>query len=233
MVASDSPIRILLPLDSLALPYSSRLLWGDARHLMKRPADPTVQPRLRIISAAADLFHKKGVRATSLGEICKIAKVSMQQLHHHFRTKANLAEAVVRAYLTEIKGDTSRLHGKLDTWKGLERTFAAHVRLLEQFRMRRGCPLGIIGNELTDKDEAVRQELKLVFEALKERVATFFEKEKSEGHLLRTTDQEQLAEFCVATIQGAMLIGKVRRNSRAVKRIFADLSMHLSRYRVQ
>lgn len=233
MVTSDSPTRIPFRFDGLSLPYSPRLLWGDARHLMKRPTAPEVQPRLRIISAAADLFHKKGARATSLGEICKTAKVSMQQLHHHFRTKADLAEAVVRAYLTQIKGDTSRLHRKLDTWKGLERTFAAHVRLLEQFKMRRGCPLGIIGNELTDKDEVVRRELKLVFEALKERVATFFEKEKSAGRLLRTADHEQLAEFCVATIQGAMLIGKVRRNSRTVKGIFADLSMHLNRYRVQ
>ena len=99
--------------------------------------------------------------------------------------------------------------------------------------MRRGCPLGIIGNELTEEDEAIRQDLNLVFEALKERIATFLKKEKSEAHLLPTTDVDQLAEFCVATIQGAMLIGKVRRDSRAVARIFEDLSMHLSRYRIE
>lgn len=196
-----------------------------------RPA-PSVQTRLRIISVAADLFHNKGVRASSLGEVCKAGKVSMQQLHRHFRTKGDIAEAVVRTYLTEIKGDMSQVHRKLDSWKDLECTFAAHIGLLEQFNMLRGCPLGVIGNELTDKDEAIRDELKLVFETLKERIATFLKKEKSARRFLRTADHEQLAEFCVATMQGAMLIGKVRRNSRTVKKLFEDLAAHLSRYRI-
>lgn len=99
--------------------------------------------------------------------------------------------------------------------------------------MRLGCPLGIIGNELTEEDEAIRQDLNLVFEALKERIATFLKKEKSETRLLPTADEEQLAEFCVAAMQGAMLIGKVRRDSLAVARIFEDLSKHLSRYRTE
>lgn len=199
---------------------------------MKLPTAPAVQARIRIISAAADLFHQKGVRSTSLFEVSKAARVSLQQLHRHFRTKGDIAQAVIRAYLTEIKEDKSQLHGKLDTWTGLERTFAVHIRLLEQFEMRRGCPLGIIGNELTEKDEAIREELKLVFEALKERFAAFLKKEKSAGRVRRTADHEQLAEFCVATMQGAMLIGKVRRRSGSVKRLFEDISTHLSRYRI-
>ena len=194
---------------------------------------PSGRTRLRIIAVAADLFHKKGVRATSLEEMCKATGISMQQLHRHFRTKGDIAKSVVRAYLAEIKGGMSQIHCKLDTWTDLEGTFAAHIGLLERFDMRRACPLGIIGNELTDKDEAIREELKLVFEALKERIATFLEKEKSEGRVLRTTDQEQLAELCVATMQGAMLIGKTRRSSRTVKTIFDDLLTHVLRYRVE
>ena len=200
---------------------------------MKRSSAPLVQTRLRVISAAANLFHKKGVRATRIGEISKAARVTRQQLYHHFRTKSDIAEEVVRAYLAEIKTGTSQFHGKLESWRDLRRTFTAHIELLEEFQMRRGCPLGIIGNELTEEDEAIRQDLNLVFEALKERIATFLGKEKSEGRLLPTVDEEQLAEFCVAAMQGAMLLGKVRRDSQAVAKIFADLSMHLKRYRIE
>lgn len=233
MPGGDKPTRVLFPLRDLFFPYRPRLLWGKPQRLMRHSVAPTVQHRLRIISAAADLFYEKGFHASSRREICKAAGVTLQQLHHHFGTKGDIAEAVVQGYLTEIKGDTSQLYCKLDNWKGLARTFAAHIGLLEQFNMRRGCPLGIIGNELTDKDEAIRVELKLVFEALKGRIGTFLKNEKSAGRLLRTADQEQLAEFCVATIQGAMLIGKVRRNSSIVKRIFEDLWMHLGRYRIE
>lgn len=233
MVAPGSPTQVPVSWDGFLFPHRPRLPWGNSRHLMRPLPTPSVQTRLRIISAAADLFHNKGVRASSLSEVCKAAKVSMQQLHRHFRTKGDIARAVVRAYLTEIKGDMSQVHRKLDTWKDFERTFSAHIGLLEQFNMRRGCPLGVIGNELTDKDEAIREELKLVFEALKERIAGFLKKEKSARRFLRTADHEQLAEFCVATMQGAMLIGKVRRNPRTVTKLFEDLSAHLSRYRIE
>jgi hypothetical protein len=99
--------------------------------------------------------------------------------------------------------------------------------------MRRGCPLAIIGNGLTQEDEAIRQALDVVFDTLKERVATFLNKEKSEARLLLTADEEQLAHLYVAAVQGAILIGKVRRDSRTVKGIFEDLSTHLSRYRIR
>ncbi len=232
---ADFPIRTEAPSPLHRARSSSRLrlLCGTSWHLMKRSTAPLVQTRLRIISAAANLFHKQGVRATQIGEISKAARVTRQQLYHHFRTKGDIAEEVVRAYLAEIKTGTSQLHHKLESWRDLERTFTAHIELLEEFQMRRGCPLGIIGNELTEDDETIRQDLNLVFEALKERTATFLRKEKSEVRLLPTTDVDQLAEFCVAAIQGAMLIGKVRRDSRAAARIFEDLSTHLSRYRIE
>jgi TetR/AcrR family transcriptional regulator, transcriptional repressor for nem operon len=232
MVALASPSRVPPPLEVVQSSSRPRLLGGNSWHMMKRSAAPIVQTRLRIISAAASLFHKKGVRATHIGEISKAARVTRQELYHHFRTKSDIAEEVVRAYLAELKTETSRFHGKLDSWRDLKRTFTVHIELLEEYKMQRGCPLGIIGNELTEEDEAIRQDLSLVFEALKERIATFLRNEKSEKRLLPSADVEQLAEFCVAAMQGAMLIGKVRRDVRAVARIFEDLSMHLGRYRV-
>lgn len=233
MVAFSKPTRIPPPLDITRSGARVRLLDGNSRHSMKRFTTPHIQTRLRIVLAAADLFHEKGVRATSIGEIIKAARVTRQELSQHFRTKGDIAVEVVRAYLTEIKTHTSQLHCKLDTWKGLERTLAAHIALLRQFHMRRGCPLGIIGNELTEKDEPIREELKLVFEVLKDRIATFLEKEKSEGRLLPKTDEGQVAEFCVAAMQGAMLMGKVRRNSETVATIFEDLMLRLKRYRIE
>lgn len=230
MVTRANPVPSAL--DGASFSTRPRLLSGHLWHPMKRSNAPIVKTRLRIISAAADLFHKKGVRASHLAEIAKAAGVTRQQLYHHFRTKGDIAEEVVRAYLEEIKTRTSRLHSKLETWSDLERIFTAHIELLEEFQMRRGCPLGIIGSELTEKDETIRQDLNLVFESLKDRVVTFLKKEKSEGGVQATADEEQLAHLYVATLHGAMLIGKVRRDSRSVKRIFEDLAMHLSRYRI-
>ncbi len=231
MVVHTNPSRAPSSLDGVSLPLLSLVLPGSLWHLMKRSTAPLVKSRLRIVSAAADIFHKKGVRTAHIGEIAKAAGVTRQQLYHHFRTKGDIAEEVVRAYLAGIKTGTSRLHGRLESWSDLKRIFIAHIELFEEFQMRRGCPLGIIANELTEEDETIRQDLNLVFEALKERIATFLKKEKSEARLVPTADEEQLAHLYVATMQGAMLIGKVRRDSHTIKGIFEDLWRHFSRYK--
>jgi len=206
------------------------VLPGSPWRLMKRSTAASVKTRLRIISAA-DLFHKRGVRTAHVSEIAKAAGVTRQQRHHHFRTKGDIAEQLGRAYLAEIKTGTSKPHRRLACWNDLKRIFIAHIELFEEFQMRRGRPLGIIGNELAEEDETIRQDLNLVFEALKDRIVTFLKKEKSEARLVPAVDEEQLAYLYVATTQGAMLIGKVRRDSPTVKGIFKDLWTHFGRYK--
>ena len=98
--------------------------------------------------------------------------------------------------------------------------------------MLRGCPLAIIGNELAEKDDPIRQDLSLVFEALRTRIAVFLRKQKKKGHLSQTAEEEQLSEFCVAVVQGAMLIGKVRRESRSVESLFEEVTAHLKQFRL-
>ena len=45
--------------------------------------------------------------------------------------------------------------------------------------MTRGCPFGTIGNEVTENDELIRQDLGLIFEVAKAKIATFFVREKA------------------------------------------------------
>jgi len=41
-----------------------------------------------------------------------------------------------------------------------------------------------------------------------------------------------MADFCIATIQGAMLMGKIKRNSRTVDTTIGEALGHLQHYRV-
>lgn len=192
--------------------------------IMKDNSAEVTHSKRRIIAAAKDLFHQQGVRATLVEEIVQASGVSRREFHHSFRSKQKLAREVVLAYLVEIESGSSRLHPKLASWSDFERSLAKHVTFLNEFNMLRGCPLAIIGNEFTKKDDPVRQALSLVFEALTKRMTAFFRKQKTEGCLSQSTDEEQLAEFCVALIQGATLIGKVRGESQAVESVFEEVT---------
>ena len=198
---------------------------------MKDNSAEETHSQRRIIAAAKDLFHQQGVRTTHVDEIAQAAGVSRSEFYRSYRSKHKLAQEVVLAYLVEIESGSSRLHPKLASWKDFERSLAKHVAFLNEFSMIRGCPLAIIGNELAEKDDPIRQDLSLVFEALTTRIAEFLRKQKKKGQLSQTADEEQLSEFCVAVVQGAMLIGKVRSESRSVEGVFEEVTAHFERFR--
>ena len=116
---------------------------------------------------------------------------------------------------------------EIKSWDDLERWFGAQVALQKNFRMTRGCPFGTIGNEVTENDELIRQDLSLIFEVAKAKLATFFVREKASGRLDPTAQEEQLADFCLAMIQGAMLMGKVKRDSQLVEHVVEEAMTHL------
>src|SRR6266849_5016105 len=190
------------------------------------------ETRLRIIRTAADLFHKQGVRATSPDEIIEASRTGKGQFYHYFRSKEGLIHEVLQAYLEEIKTGAARVNYEIHSWKDLEQWFLAQLALQKSFDMTRGCPFGTVGNEVTENDELIRQDVNLIFEVVRNKLAAFFIKEKAKGRLAKKAGEEQLADFCIATIQGAMLMGKIKRSSQTVETTVREALAHLKRYTV-
>lgn len=188
------------------------------------------ETRLRIVRAAADLFHKQGVRATSPDEVIEVSGTGKGQFYHYFKSKEGLVHEVLQSYLNAIMAGTAPLNYEIESWRDLEQWFLAQVALQKSFKMTRGCPFGTVGNEVTENDELVRQDLNLIFEVVKNKLAAFFVREKAKGRLAREASEEKLAEFCIATIQGAMLMGKIKRNSQTVETTAREALAHLQRY---
>src|SRR5258708_11694089 len=188
------------------------------------------ETKLRVIRTAADLFHKQGVRATSPDEIIEASGIGKGQFYHYFKSKEGLVHEVLQTHLDAIRTSTGPVNYEIETWQELEQWFMAHIELQKKFGMTRGCPFGTVGNEVTDNDELIRQDLNHIFEVIKNKLAKFFVKEKAKGHLSAEADEERLADFCLAAIQGAMLMGKVKRNSQPVETAVAETLEHLKHY---
>lgn len=52
---------------------------------------------------------------------------------------------------------------------------------------------------------------------MKHKLTAFLVKEKAKGRLSNQASEECLADFCIATIQGAMLMGKIKRSSQTAE----------------
>ena len=99
--------------------------------------------------------------------------------------------------------------------------------------MTRGCPYGTLGSKVSADDELIRQDVSLIFELVKRKLATFFIEEKAKGRLRARANTERMAHFCVAAVQGAMLMGKVDRSSRPVEEVAQEAIAHLRSYLIK
>ena len=185
-----------------------------------------------MVKVASDLFHKQGVRATSPDEIIEASRTGKGQFYHYFKSKEGLVHAVLESHLEAIKAGSGPIKYEINSWKDLEKWFHSHIDWQMSFGMTRGCPIGTVANELTEEDELIRQDVSLIIELIKYKVAAFFIREKAKGLLRKDADEERLADFCIATLQGAMLVGKIRRNKRPVEMTFREALEHLKYYAV-
>lgn len=75
-----------------------------------------------IVDKAAELFARRGVAATTVREIAEAAGILSGSLYHHFRSKDDIVDAIIAAFLEDIvsryqavvartEDATERLHG--------------------------------------------------------------------------------------------------------------------------
>ena len=200
----------------------------------------TVRPRsskgaetkAKILRTAADLFHERGVGATSPDDIIKASKTGKGQFYHYFKSKERLVHEVLQSYLHAIKSGAAPVNYEISSWRDLEAWFFAHVELQKSFGMKRGCPFGTIGNEVREGDELIRQDLSLIFEVVKTKLAAFFIREKAKSRLSKDANEGQLADFCIASVQGAMLMGKIRHSPETVESTVSQALAYLKTFAV-
>jgi TetR/AcrR family transcriptional repressor of nem operon len=183
----------------------------------------------RMIRAAADLFHKQGVRATSPDQVIEASQTGKSQFYHYFRNKEGLVHEVLQFHLDAIRTGTAPINYEIASWQDLEKWFIDQVAMQKSFRMTRGCPFGTIGNEITENDELIRQDLSLIFEVVRSKLAAFLIAEKARGTLAPDANADALADFCIATAQGAMLVGRIKRNGQLVETTVREALDHVRR----
>ena len=188
------------------------------------------ETRQRIIAVAADLFHKHGVRATSPDQVIEASRTGKGQFYHYFKSKEGLVHQVLQTHLEAIRMGSAPVNYEITSWDDLEQWFLAQVELQKSFAMTRGCPFGTIGNEVAENDELIRQDLNLIFEVVGDKLAAFFIREKAQGRLAEDASERRMADFCIAAIQGAMLMGKVKRSSQTVEATAHEALAHLKRF---
>lgn len=169
--------------------------------------------RQRMILAASELFHRQGIHATSVDQILQQSRTGKSQFAHYFKSKDGLVLEVLQHLHVWLRGEDAPVNYKIHTWQDLEHWFLFFVQAQQRLGCDRACPIGTIGNDLTEEQVMLRQGVLLIFEWVRGHLTRFFSERKVLGEIPGSIDPEALADFCMVTVQGGLLLGKITRDN--------------------
>jgi len=184
------------------------------------------ESRRRILDAARPLFHRQGISATSVDVILEQAGMGKSQFYHYFPTKEALVVEVVDLQMREILEFLEPHTQSIESLDDMERWFQAYGQLAQQHHELLGCPVGIIAAESAPESEPVRRRLIAALKLWTEAFTEALRRLQSNGVLNAEFEPERAAEFIGATIQGALLVGRVFQSPVPL----ANAARHLRRY---
>lgn len=189
--------------------------------------------RTRMIEAALDLFHRQGVNATSIDEVLALSHTGKSQFSHYFKTKDGLIQASLEYLSKVIRSGESPSSYEIKTWEDMERWFQQYIDYQKAVDFERSCPLGTIGNDISNEQPMLRMEVRLFLEWARGKLARFFAERQAAGELQPSAQPEALADFCISIMQGGMLLTKMKRDSDMFEHAAAQANAYIKSLRVQ
>jgi AcrR family transcriptional regulator len=187
----------------------------------------SLPPRERILTAARELFYRRGIHAVGVDAIAEAAGTNKMTLYRHFASKDLLIAACLSELTQEFDiawdaiaaahvGDPE---GQLLAW-------LRHIGDFKENEAERGCALANAAVELPDKDHPARHVVREHKTALRERLIRLCRD-------ARLTDPERLADEVFLICEGARVtaqsVGSAGLSSRLAAVFEALVAYHARR----
>jgi TetR/AcrR family transcriptional repressor of nem operon len=185
--------------------------------------------RLLIVDAAARLLAERGFAQTSVEDVIEAADLSgKSHFYHYFRSKDELGYQVLERQFErfEERGLAVLREPMIAPLDRLRLFVDAIVALQAERAGRGGSPFGALASELADTHEGFRVRLDAVFERWAAPLEQLFR--ELGPQLAEGTDPQQLAHFVIASLEGGMLLARVKRDQRVMDGVGAELWHYLA-----
>ena len=184
--------------------------------------------RTQIIDAAAALIRRNGYTQTSVEDVIREARLCGKgHFYHYFKSKEELGYAVLQRQFEQfVERGLSILRDPMT--EPLERLnrFIDEMVTAQAERGCGGCPFANLAGEMADAHEGFRRQIATVFERWTEQTQALLW--EARPRLADGVDIGRLARFVVATLEGAMLMARVRRETGALEGIADDLKRFIA-----
>jgi len=180
------------------------------------------KPSLRedLLNAGLKVMFRSGYTGASVRDICDAAGVPLGSFTNHFRSKEAFAEEVLDRYFAHLKGLVKRaLDDKsLTPRERLKQYLEIISGVLADDKWNRGCLIGDFSIETASQSKLLRERLQAIFQEWRAPFAACIAEAQRAGEIDLAFDPMDLAEFLLASWEGAILRMKVERGPAPLDR---------------
>jgi len=165
-------------------------------------------------------MFKTGYNGSSVRDIAAAAGAPQGSFTNHFRSKEEFASEVLDLYFDQVRGMVAQAldDTSLTPRARLRRYLDIITGRLKNDHWTRGCLIGDLSLEASSSSELLRTRLAEIFQDWKAPFAACIGEAQRAGEIATDFDPADLAEFLLASWQGAILRMKVERSAAALER---------------
>jgi TetR/AcrR family transcriptional repressor of nem operon len=188
--------------------------------------------RDRILDAGLRVMFRSGYTGSSVRDVTTAAAVPQGSFTNHFRSKEAFAGEVLDRYFEHVRGLVQQAldDTTLTPRSRLRRYLDLITERLAEDNFERGCLIGDFSLEASPQSAALREQLRVIFAEWRQPFARCIAEAQAAGEIASTFPPTELAEFLLASWEGAILRMKVDGTSAALERfqtiafqtVFAD-----------
>lgn len=173
-----------------------------------------------ILDAGLRVMLRKGYAASSVRDVVAEAGVPQGSFTNHFRSKEAFSSEVLDRYFEHVRELVSlALDDKsLTPRQRLQRYLDIITGRLEADGFERGCLIGDFSLEAAPMSEMIRTRLSEIFLEWRGSFAACIREAQSIGEIDATFAPDDLADFLLASWEGAILRMKVERTATPLER---------------
>jgi TetR/AcrR family transcriptional regulator, transcriptional repressor for nem operon len=180
------------------------------------------RPSLReaILNAGLKVMFRSGYQGASVRDICAVAGAPQGSFTNHFRSKEAFVQEVLDRYFTDLKTVVSEaLNDKSrKPRQRLKRYLDIISGRLQGAKWNRGCLIGDLSLEASLQSKLLRRRLEEIFREWRAPFAQCIAEAQAAGEIDSKFKPIDLAEFLLASWEGAILRMKVDGGPAALNR---------------
>lgn len=123
---------------------------------------PATDKRHRLVMAAIEQFHTKGISGTSLADVARAAEIPTGNVFYYFKTKDDLVRAVADRWCSLLSGYLQELSGTNDPMLRIE-GFINQACVLGDMYVTLGCPLAGLTRDLRQEGGSLAAEAARIY----------------------------------------------------------------------